>query len=309
MGFRDPSPNPDPNTVSDNFIPVEYTRYSMKPVCVVGAEQTFIETLVRHLEPKGPVATISSTAQSRDVSPKRRNQDITIDTFGAASYTLSDEGVWYATGTEERSVSDLLNKLAPDYDYVVLDGFADADLPTIAVGEDDFAGPEFVSTPDSSSLDINTLVDCIDEIEPYETLESLVARAKQSSSSAYAGAIATFTGRVRRKEHKDDTPTEYLEFEKYEGVAETKMNEISEELTDRDGVYEVLLHHRVGVIEAEEDIVFVVVLAGHRDQAFRTVSDGINRLKDEVPLFKKEVTVDGEFWSHQCDHASSSHNH
>jgi len=46
----------------------------------------------------------------------------------------------------------------------------------------------------------------------------------------------------------------------------------------------------------------VVVLAGHRREAFETVEDGIDRLKAEVPLFKKEVTVSGEFWAHQHDH-------
>jgi molybdopterin synthase catalytic subunit len=59
------------------------------------------------------------------------------------------------------------------------------------------------------------------------------------------------------------------------------------------------MHHRVGVIEDGEDIVFVVVLAGHREEAFRTVEDGINRLKDEVPIFKKERTTDEEFWVHE----------
>ena len=52
------------------------------------------------------------------------------------------------------------------------------------------------------------------------------------------------------------------------------------------------------MIEDGEDIVFVVVLAGHREEAFRTVEDGINRLKDEVPIFKKETTVEDEFWVH-----------
>jgi molybdopterin synthase catalytic subunit len=53
------------------------------------------------------------------------------------------------------------------------------------------------------------------------------------------------------------------------------------------------------VVEAGEDIVFVVVLAGHREEAFKTVSEGINRLKAEVPLFKKEVTVEDSFWVHE----------
>jgi molybdopterin synthase catalytic subunit len=59
------------------------------------------------------------------------------------------------------------------------------------------------------------------------------------------------------------------------------------------------MHHRTGVIREGEDIVFVVVLAGHREEAFRTVEDGINRLKDEVPIFKKESTTEEEFWIHE----------
>ena len=41
------------------------------------------------------------------------------------------------------------------------------------------------------------------------------------------------------------------------------------------------------------------MLAGHREEAFRTVEDGINRLKDEVPIFKKETTESEEFWLHE----------
>jgi molybdopterin synthase catalytic subunit len=101
------------------------------------------------------------------------------------------------------------------------------------------------------------------------------------------------------KDAEDDTPTTHLEFEKYEGVAADRMRTIRSELEDRDGVFEVLMHHRTGVIREGEDIVFVVVLAGHREEAFRTVEDGINRLKDEVPIFKKESTTDEEFWIHE----------
>ena len=85
----------------------------------------------------------------------------------------------------------------------------------------------------------------------------------------------------------------------YDGVAADRMTTIQEELRAREGVQNVLLHHRTGVLEAGEDIVFVVVLAGHREEAFATVSDGIDRLKAEVPIFKKEVTVEETFWRHE----------
>ncbi|MCF2241515.1 molybdenum cofactor biosynthesis protein MoaE, partial [Halobacterium salinarum] len=96
----------------------------------------------------------------------------------------------------------------------------------------------------------------------------------------------------------DDTPTRHLEFERYDTVAEQRMATIREQLCERDGVYDVRMHHRTGVVPAGDDVVHVVVLAGHRGDAFRAVSDGIDRLKDEVPLFKKEVTVDDAFWRH-----------
>ena len=147
--------------------------------------------------------------------------------------------------------------------------------------------------------DDSTTPDAVEALEPYETLGSLVAEVKRSPDARYAGAIATFTGRVRQQEDADDDPTEYLEFEKYESVADERMATIREELEARDGVHGVRMHHRTGLVESGEDIVFVVVLAGHRREAFRTVEDGIDRLKDEVPLFKKEVTVEDEFWRHE----------
>ena len=77
------------------------------------------------------------------------------------------------------------------------------------------------------------------------------------------------------------------------------MRDLEAELEECDGVLDVLMHHRTGVIPDGEDIVFVVVLAGHRREAFRTVEDGIDRLKEEVPIFKKEVTTEETFWVHE----------
>ena len=191
--------------------------------------------------------------------------------------------------------------LAPDHDYALLVGFSDATVPTVVVGDPDAdpAGEVLLETEEAPDVDPAEVRAKLDATEPHETLASLVAEAKRSEDAPYSGAIATFTGRVRAKEGPDDEPTEFLEFEKYEGVAEERMDAISAELEEREGVYEVVMHHRTGVIEYGEDIVFVVVLAGHREEAFRTVEDGINRLKDEVPIFKKEVTTDERFWVHE----------
>jgi molybdopterin synthase catalytic subunit len=210
------------------------------------------------------------------------------------AYVVGDG--WTGVGGD-RSVDDLLDELARDHDYALLVDFPDARVPQMAVGDADRTDPVLRVEPGDPDLD--AAVETIESVEPFETLGSLVADLKRRPEAEFAGAIATFTGQVRAYEDEDDERTESLAFEKYDAVADDRMATIREELEARDGVLSVRLHHRVGTVEAGEDIVFVVVLAGHREEAFAAVSDGIDRLKDEVPFFKKEVTVEDEFWRHE----------
>lgn len=213
---------------------------------------------------------------------------------GSTEYTL--ENGWRASG-DGLSVGNALDRLAPDHEYAFVLGAAETRLPKVVVGDE--STDALATATDAEELDVAAAIESIRGTERYETLESLVAAVKRTDDAEYAGAIATFTGRVRAREDAEDERTRYLEFEKYEGVAEQRMNAIETELEERDGVLDVRLHHRTGRIADGEDIVFVVVLAGHREEAFRTVRDGINRLKDEVPLFKKEVTDEDTFWVHE----------
>jgi len=219
------------------------------------------------------------------------------DTDATARFELSPDGDWTAAG-DDRSFADLLDDLSAEYEYAVISGFSKLRLPTVVIGDEEVPGDVLRRVDDADDLDPAALAAEIDDLDPYVTLESLVAAAKQSPRAERSGAIATFTGRVRAKDAEDDSRTTHLKFEKYEGVAEQRMADIAAELEERDGVFEVLFHHRTGVVVDGEDIVFVVVLAGHRREAFRTVEDGIDRLKDEVPLFKKETTEDEQFWVH-----------
>ena len=216
--------------------------------------------------------------------------------------SLSGDGVWQGRGVVD-GFDDLLDGLAPDHDYLVAVGYDRLRLPTVLLGPDadaaDTPGDVIATGANADDVDLDALVDALDAAEPWITRETLVRRVEASPRAERSGAIATFTGRVRTRDSPDDNRTTHLAFEKYEGVARDRMDRIADELTDRDGVLDVAMHHRTGVIEAGEDIVFVVVLAGHRPEAFRAVEDGIDRLKDEVPIFKKETTDDEEFWLHR----------
>ncbi len=189
--------------------------------------------------------------------------------------------------------------MAPDFDYAFVEGCSGASVPKVVLGDRQAADPVVHRATDGERADVDAILEATDARDPYVTLESLVREVKRSPDEDRSGAIATFTGRVRARDGDDDPPTEFLEFERYDGVAQEKMAALRRDLEARDGVFDVRLHHKTGVVEAGEDIVFVVVLAGHRGQAFRAVEDGINRLKEEIPLFKKEVTVEDEFWAHE----------
>jgi molybdopterin synthase catalytic subunit len=260
---------------------------------------TLIERLTTRLAERGRVGTIKHIDCDPDIDTDGKDTARHREAGASETYGVTSDGEWFATG-EDRSLSALLDDLAVRCDYALVEGYSDATLPTVALGGADADDP-VVAAETAADVDVEHLLETIEELEPYETLESLVETAKASPGAEHSGAIATFTGRVRQLDGPDDDPTEYLEFERYDDVAAERMATIREELRRRDGIHEVLLHHRTGVVESGEDIVFVVVLAGHREEAFETVEDGINRLKDEVPLFKKEVTVSGEFWAHQHD--------
>lgn len=266
----------------------------MQTVCVIGeGSRTVADRLTARLTDarEGHVAVVDCTADSETVST-----DSNVD----GQFELAADGQWRGHG-RYRSPMALLDSLASDYTYAVVAGLRHHRLPTVVIGDAEPApSVSVVSTaPEAKAVDIDELIDRVDEFEPHITLETLIEQAKASPKADRSGAIATFTGRVRAKDSPDDARTEHLSFEKYDGVAEQRLAAISQELTDREGVFEVLMHHRVGLMEDGEDIVFVVVLAGHREEAFRTVEDGINRLKDEVPIFKKETTTDQEFWLHE----------
>ncbi|PSQ39764.1 molybdopterin synthase [Halobacteriales archaeon SW_5_70_135] len=258
-----------------------------------GETGTAVDRLADRLAAEGTVAVVTEADDPGGTTP---------DDSGAASrYVVGDGRV---EGKEPGDVATVLDRLAPEHDYAVLEGFPDANAPRVRVGgERAEAGDErVVATPTrAEALDVERVVEALAGARPRETLESLVAAVKRSPDADRAGAIATFTGRVRTRDGPNDPPTEYLEFEAHDELAERRMVDLRLDLEARDGVWAVRLHHRRGVVEAGEDIVFVVVLAGHRSAAFRAVEDGIDRLKAEVPLFKREVTAEGEFWAHRYD--------
>lgn len=114
------------------------------------------------------------------------------------------------------------------------------------------------------------------------------------------GAVVFFQGAVRGETRRTGLPDEtlYLEYEAYEGMAEEKMAQIAREIWERwPDVRGIAIVQRIGRLEIGETTTFVACAAAHRDQgAFEAARYGIDRLKEIVPVWKKEVGRDRTLW-------------
>jgi MoaE-MoaD fusion protein len=127
------------------------------------------------------------------------------------------------------------------------------------------------------------------------TTEPLDARRAESAvAHARAGAICTFTG-VVRDTSRGRTVT-HLEYEAFAEMATAEMRKIAAEIAERWPEARVAMAHRTGRLEIGEASVVVSVSAPHRAEAIAACKWGIDRLKESVPIWKKEHAADGTYW-------------
>jgi molybdopterin synthase catalytic subunit len=109
------------------------------------------------------------------------------------------------------------------------------------------------------------------------------------------GAVVVFEGIVRN--HSAGRSTLYLEYEAYEAMALAKMREIGAEMREKFSIRQYAMIHRLGRLEIGETSVLIVVCSAHRAAAFDACRYGIDTLKRNVPIWKKEFFRDGAVWA------------
>ncbi len=113
----------------------------------------------------------------------------------------------------------------------------------------------------------------------------------------HCGAVVTFLGTVR--DLTGERTTVALDYEAYPEMAATKMSEIEADTRSRWPVGDIVLEHRLGRLDVGEVSVAVAVSCPHRHQAFDACRYAIDRLKELVPIWKKENWADGTTeWVH-----------
>lgn len=153
-------------------------------------------------------------------------------------------------------------------------------LPPVSGGSQD-NGEAVEASGDSSSCRLTR--------EPIDT-RAMVEQLKRGED----GAVVVFEGIARN--NSGGRATRFLEYEAYEPMALEKMREIAADVKQKFAVDRIGMTHRLGHLEIGEASVVIVVTAAHRKPAFEACHYAIDRLKQIVPIWKKEFFEDGAVW-------------
>ena len=281
----------------------------MKVISVVGYKKSgktaLVTALVQKLSGFGKVGTVKHMGEQR-LNPVETDTgrhfdagaDMVIGITGTGTVGTGTTGTELVSFSRGSDLEDALDMLCDQrFDFAVVEGFKESNLPKIVLGDLQGVSNIFFRMPENLEMHEEftaSLVGMILAQPDRYTLEALIKKARNNPAIRKAGAIGTFIGIVR--ELAGDEKTSRLEFEKYEPEASKALDRIRKEIKQKEGILEVLIHHKTGIIEAGEDIVYIVIAAAHRTELFPALREATERIKAEAPIWKKEFTEKEEFW-------------
>ena len=112
------------------------------------------------------------------------------------------------------------------------------------------------------------------------------------------GGVCTFIGLVRN--HSRGQRVTHLEYHAYPEMSEKKMRQVMAEISERFGVDRIAIEHRIGTLQIGEIAVGIAAASAHRDASFKACRYAIDRIKQIVPIWKKEFGEDGAVWVEEC---------
>lgn len=168
----------------------------MRVIAVVGhsdtGKTTLVERLAEILSERGPVGTAKHIDCAPDLDTEGKHTARHRAAGAVRTHGISEAG-WFGTG-KQRSLADALADLAPDCEYAVVEGYSSLTLPKIALGGVAAEGVR-LAAPTADEVAIDDALAAIESVEPYETLESLVASVETNDGEV----TVTCSGPVRRE--------------------------------------------------------------------------------------------------------------
>jgi molybdopterin synthase catalytic subunit len=128
----------------------------------------------------------------------------------------------------------------------------------------------------------------IEDFSQDDEIDALRATSKR------IGGIATFLGCAR--DFSEGREVSEISFEAYGSMALAEMNALRSEAIERFALIDARLVHRIGTVKGGDNIVFIAAGAEHRAAAFDACRWLIDELKARVPIWKKEITPEGDSW-------------
>ncbi len=129
------------------------------------------------------------------------------------------------------------------------------------------------------------------QLEDFSVDQELLALR---AASQRMGGIATFIGCAR--DFSEGREVSSISFDTYESMALAEMNRLRDEAIVRFELLDARIVHRIGVVGPGEQIVLIVTGAEHRAPALQACHWLIDALKQRVPIWKKEITPQGDEW-------------
>jgi molybdopterin synthase catalytic subunit len=135
--------------------------------------------------------------------------------------------------------------------------------------------------------------------EPIDATRLLAAVASPS-----AGGVVLFLGTVR--DHTEAKPVSAIEYQAHDSMARAELERVVAEALARWPGARVAAQHRTGLVKLGEASVGVAASAAHRAEAFTAARYVIDTLKERVPIWKKELSPEGDTWVHGEERVRSS---
>jgi MoaE-MoaD fusion protein len=167
-------------------------------------------------------------------------------------------------------------------------------ITRVAVNQE-FAGPDTIAK-EGDEIALIPPVSGGSGLGPFEISAGPidVGSVERAVSASGAGAIVTFLGTVR--DRTGDHPVVALEYEAYDEMAKRFLRKIGDEIAERWPNARAAIVHRTGRLEVGEISVAIAVSSPHRSEAFEACRHAIERLKQDVPIWKREIRKDGSIW-------------